>query len=152
MFVCAKSGGKRKEKGKHRRKCRVHRWEGVLSGGMWQGCVYRPQKHRTLWFCSSASARLSWFATVNQKPRWHSWLFKQFVQFSGSMWLTNQQKTTLLSSASFKHGEEEVEGPCCGPLLPWARSCGPRQEKKLSLGSCLKAPRRYQISSSSSSS
>lgn len=119
LGVCVQSqeAKERKEKGKHRRKCRVQRWEGVHRGGMWQGRVYRPQRHRTLWFCSSASARLSWFATVNQKPRWHLQLFKQFVQFSGSMWLTKQQKTILLSSVSYKHGEKEVKDPCCGPLL-----------------------------------
>lgn len=41
-----------------------------------------------------------------------------------------------------------MEDPCCGPLLTWVRSCGPHQDKNLSSGSCLKAPRRYQISSS----
>lgn len=46
--------------------------------------------------------------------------FKQFVQVSGSMWLTKQQKT-LLSSVFYKHKEKEVEAPCCGPLLTWVQ-------------------------------
>lgn len=48
--------------------------------------------------------------------------FKQFVQFSGSMGMTKDQQKQHFCHQSHKHGEKEVEDPCCGPPLTWVQT------------------------------
>lgn len=72
VFVYAKArweGRGEREKGSRQRKCGVQRWEEVQRGGMWWVSVYGPQTHRTLWLCASATQRLWWVTTANQKSR-----------------------------------------------------------------------------------